>query len=202
MNKNNILLSVAVLLTASLACGALDEAGTQVAQTATARSQSAPAATETQSLPVTGATPTEAPAATDTAEPRQAAGVGDRVEKSGVALTVSSIAFVNKSSFATAKEGNVFLVAEVLIENTATDKAPYNPLYFKVKDAEGFEYTSTLIAPDPTLKSGELAAGEKARGNVAFEVPVAAKDLVLTYKPLVLWGDVDVKVRLGDARAP
>ena len=95
-----------------------------------------------------------------------------------------------------AKAGNVFLVAEVLIENSGSAKAPYNPLYFTVKDGDGFEYNAALVAGDNSLKSGELAQGEKARGVVAFEVKQAATGLVLSYKPLVFGASDAIRVAL------
>jgi Domain of unknown function (DUF4352) len=51
--------------------------------------------------------------------------------------------------------------------------APYNPLYWTVRDSDGHEYDFT-VGPDPRLKSGDLAAGETVRGWIAFDVPAGA----------------------------
>lgn len=140
----------------------------------------------------TGVTPAAAPAA--------AIGkVGERVEMNGIALTV--VKTENKTElgqFSKAKAGNTFVVAEVLIENVSVDKVPYNPLYFKVKDGDGFEYTPEITGIDRALRSGDLAKGDKARGTVAFEVKETAKGLVLSYKPLVLFSsDEAIRVALN-----
>jgi hypothetical protein len=64
-------------------------------------------------------------------------------------------------------------------------------LYFKVKDADGYEYNATLNSGDNALKSGDLAQGDKVRGIVAFEVPTGAAGLILSYEPLVIAGGYD-----------
>lgn len=136
--------------------------------------------------------PTDAPAAPAIAK------VGDRVEANGIAFTVVSVKKADAiGKYQKADAGNTYVIVEVLIENVDVDKAPYNPFYFKVKDADGFEYTAGITMDNQALKSGDLAKGEKARGNVAIEVKKAAKGLVLEYKPLVLFsGDEAIKVSL------
>lgn len=171
-----------ILVVSALACGSSTS-------TPAPRSTSAPGDT---AAPVA----TSAPAAT-------MGQVGDRIESDGVALTVHSVSAVdNVDDIFKPDAGNIFLVADVTIESVDKDAAAYNPLYFKVKDADGFEYNVTLTAPDPSLKSGELSAGEKARGNIAFEVPADATGLVLSYKPIIV-GIVDpIEFDLGDAPTP
>lgn len=181
-------LSILILVIAALACGS--EAGTPV-----------PGST---SAPIGTAAPgsTDAPVAT-TAPAVTVGQVGDRVESNGIALTVNSVSAVdNVSDIFKPAEGNIFLVADVTVESVDKESAAYNPLYFKVKDADGFEYSTSFTAPDPTLKSGELSAGDKARGNVAFEVPIDAKGLVLSYKAIDFSGDDAIEFELGDTPTP
>jgi hypothetical protein len=98
-----------------------------------------------------------------------------------------------------AKAGHVYLNALVDIANQRDDEAPYNPLYFKVKDAGGFEYTGSLLgSPSPSLKSGKLTPGEHVAGWVSFEVPVEASGFVVSYQPLVIFGGYQtIRVDLG-----
>ena len=143
-----------------------------------------------------GSTPTPA-ANAPTAAPTRAGAIGERIEQNGVALTV--IKMEQKAEidqFQKATTGNVFLVAEVLIENSGVAKAPYNPLYFTVKDGDGFEYNAALTAGEGALKSGELVRGDKARGVVAFEVKQTAKTLILSYKPLVFGAGDAIRIAL------
>lgn len=144
-----------------------------------------PAATVADQPPVSAATIAVEPTAAR--QPAQAQ-IGDRVEAGGIALTIQSARTLASFDFNTAAEGNTYLVVDALLENVSHDAAPYNPMYFSVKDADSFEYNSVLLAPDPSLKSGELARADRVRGNVAFEVPIDAVGLVLTYEPLVILG--------------
>jgi Domain of unknown function (DUF4352) len=126
--------------------------------------------------------------------------VGEAIEAGGVALTVGKGSkTADASRFAKAKPGNIYLVVDVTLESPGRDEAPYNPLYFKVKDSDNFEYNPLIVgAPEPTLKTGKLAKGEKTRGNVAFEVPAAAKGFVMSYEALVILGGYRVlRIDLG-----
>lgn len=146
------------------------------------------------SAPASGATSAPVAAATDV--PATVAKVGDRVELNGMALTVvKAERKAQLGDFIKAKEGNEFIVTEILIENVSADKVSYNLLYFKAKDTDGFEYT-TALGMDQPLSAGDLAKGEKARGNVAFEVKKAAKGLVMEYKPLVFGESEAIRVAL------
>ena len=158
---------------------------------------------------VTGQAATQAPAKPQEAKPQEskpqeakpqeAAGkpsgaisakVGQRIESAGIALTVNGARRAAEAGpIAKAKPGRTYMIADVSLENANRERAPYNPLYFKVRDADGFEYTSNLMAGgDQSLKSGELATGERVRGTVAFDVPEGARGLVMTYQPQVLFG--------------
>jgi len=155
------------------------------------------AAPAAASDPPTAVPATEAPAPTAVPEPTvepptavPAVGtVGERREAGGIALTVMKVDKATKiGSFQKAKAGNVYVLVEVVLETTGRDEAPYNPFYFKAKDADGFEYTAMITTADNGLKSGKLASGEKVRGIVAFEVPEKATGLVLSYEPIVILG--------------
>lgn len=123
--------------------------------------------------------------------------VGDRVELDGVALTVVKVEKADQiGTFLKADAGNTYLIAEVVIENVSADKAPYNPLYFKVKDSDGFEYNAGISTDDQALKSGDLAKGDKARGTVAFQVKKDAKGFVLAFKPIVFGGGDPIRIAL------
>jgi cytoskeletal protein RodZ len=156
-----------------------------------------------QQTTVTGQPTAPSPAAAEKQAPAQPAAqkeaapttarVGQRIESAGVALTVNSVNRTDAlGQFMKAKPDRTYVVADVTIEAAGRDKTPYNPLYFKVKDAEGYEYSGSAVGADNSLKSGELASGERARGTVAFDVPTAARGLVLSYQPVVILGGYQV----------
>jgi len=192
MRKALTLLLAVLILAVTIACGA----GTPAATSPTAAPAAAPAATPLagQASAAPAAASTEAPAAAPEATAAPAANamgkVGDRLEANGIALTISKAERNNQiGQFQKAQAGNTFVIADVLIENVSADKADYNFFYFKAKDADGFEYQPTINTDPQSLKSGNLAKGDKVRGSVAFEVKESAKGLVLEYKPISIVGD-------------
>lgn len=152
----------------------------------------APAAKPAEAAPAKPAAKAEAKAST-------LGKIGDRVESGGVALTVVGVDRTDSmGQFFKAKPGRTYAVVEVVLETTGRDKAPYNPMYFKVKDSEGVEYTAGLAGGDDSLKAGELEQGDKVRGTVAFDVPADAKGLTLSYQPIVIFGGYQtIRVALG-----
>lgn len=145
----------------------------------------------------------EAPVTLEPAAMTSDAPVGQVAERAGIAVTVNSVSdAANINDFMTPAEGFAYIVVDVSIQNVSReDGAPYNPLYFRVRDADGYEYSATLAAPNPALSGGEadeLPAGETVRGNVAFEVRAGATGLVLSYQPLVLLSDFQpIRINLG-----
>src|SRR5262245_2100746 len=112
------------------------------------------------------------------------AGIGQRVVATGVALTVNSAARAPTSGpYQRAAAGKDYVIADVTVETVDRDSAAYNPYYFRLRDADGYEYGPTLYSGDQTLRSGELRRGERARGTVSFEVPLSATGFVLSYAP-------------------
>ena len=173
-------------------------AANQATSTAPTTAPAASAAKPTEPKPAGVAPPVPAEAAKP-AEPKPTAKVeqkatgparvGDRVESGGIALTVSGVQKATSvGQFMRAKPGRTYLTADVTIESVSRENAPYNPLYFKVKDSEGQEHTATAFGPDNSLKSGELPKGDKVRGAVAFDIPSEANGLVLSYQPIVIFG--------------
>ncbi len=127
-------------------------------------------------------------------KPTAIAKVGQRVESAGVAITVNAVTRKAQMSapggftLSPSDPSHEYVITDVTIENAGREKLPYNPLYFKVKDADGYEYNMSISIDSQALKSGELTPGDKARGTVTFEVPKTSTSLVASYKPLVLFG--------------
>ncbi len=187
---------VAILAITAAGCGSQKSAS----------APTAPPTGATQTPASVGATQVPTPAATPTptAAPKgpEIGKVGQKVTSAGISLTVHSVKRTSDSGnqLIVPKQGNEYLVVEVTIENESRETSPYNPLYFKVKDSDSFEYNVSLMPMiGNALKSGELAQGEKARGTVTFEIPKTVKGLVLSYQPLVILGGYQpIRIKLED----
>jgi hypothetical protein len=122
--------------------------------------------------------------------------VGNAMQLTGGTVTIVSVDlnFVSTNEFAQPKAGNRFVVVEVLYENSGSDKITYNPFDWKLSDTSGFSYDQSYVGGrEPSLHSGDLQPGEKARGFITFEVPQSAGGLVLKSS----LGDDTMNVPLG-----
>jgi len=185
MRRTLTCLLAAVFLLGSLGCASETKVQTLPTPTSGASAQ-AVAPTATSSAP----TATKAPAPTPTPKQPDYGTVGQKMTSAGIGLSVLSAKRTSESGnqFIKPKQGNEYIVIEVVVENEGREKTPYNLMYFKAKDSDGFEYNTALVPVDNLLKSGELAQGEKVRGTVWFEVPTTAKGLIVTYQPMVILG--------------
>ncbi len=169
--------------------------GTVTAAPTATTAPTSTAAPTASAVPTSTRAPTAAPT---TPAAAAACAVGERCDRGGTALTVNSVKTTDTiDTFPTPAQGNTFLVVDVSIENTGAKDIPFNPLFFKVRAEDGTESNSTILAPSPSLKTGELTPGEHVRGNVAFEISQSATGLLLLYQPLVFPQPEAIRVNLG-----
>lgn len=90
--------------------------------------------------------------------------------------------FTSDNQFIQPEKG-AYLVADVH-ERVNAGSTPYNPFYWHLQAPDGTTYDPTNAA-DPSYGSGELAAGQQARGLVTFDVPPGtAHGLIILSDPL------------------
>lgn len=82
--------------------------------------------------------------------------------------------------------GEVYLVADVLLENASSDKVSYDAIFFSILDANDVEYIRSPVSPAPMLQSGDLMPGDKVQGSLAFKVKSNSTGLVIKYQPVVM----------------
>jgi len=71
---------------------------------------------------------------------------------------------------------NLYLGVDVQIENKGTKTETISKKEeMSIMTSDGKEYGVAPYVPDPAFPDGELKAGDKARGLVAFEFPSSAK---------------------------
>lgn len=123
-----------------------------------------------------------------TQEPQQVlpGTIGQLVEMNGVGLTTKEVS----------RNGDNVAVL-VTIKNTGVKELPYNPLYFSVRNAEGFEANHKIdIKQEDSLKSGKLLPGESVSGWLGFDI--GGEGLMLSYRPLVIGSNTLIRVRLDN----
>lgn len=111
--------------------------------------------------------------------------VGDVIEIDTFVLTINEVTFPSGDDSNKPSEGNKFLVVDLTIENRDTSTAAISTLLqTSVKDSAGRNYDldiSAQMASGGTSPDGELAPGERVRGQVGFQVPVDATELVFVF---------------------
>jgi hypothetical protein len=108
--------------------------------------------------------------------------LGDRVESNGTAITVTKAQTLPQMPDGQkAGADNVYLIADITLENVSGSDVSYSPYTFQLKDADGKSYTAALTLDTKALRQGSLSKGQKAQGYVAFQLSKAAKGLVLEY---------------------
>jgi len=178
-------LALAVLLLVSLACG-----GT-----------TSPSLVATSAPPVdSGSQPQEQPTQAPAPVTQQNYKVGDVVSIGDHVLVVLGWENVQPSDFSKPDAGKKFVAVELLIVNNSQSAMSVSTLLqMSMKDETGQKYDVDFMASTAIGGSsvdGELAAGEKVRGKVGFQVAENATGLQFVFDADV-WGSGKVFVDLG-----
>ena len=158
--------------------------GCQATQKAAVGPVNASASTQNDSSVESAAT--AAPIAQNTTAP-----VGHALTITGdgglaASVTVVSVktATAGTGPLAEAPQNGVYVIADVLIEVTG-GTYDFNPLYFHFQASDGttydgFDGNGMTAGFEPMLGSGTLAAGQRTRGVVVFDVPAPHGEIVLS----------------------
>ncbi|MDI3298400.1 MAG: DUF4352 domain-containing protein [Bacillota bacterium] len=144
-----------------------------------------------------GTTATQPTSAGQTSQ-QQVFKVGDVIQLGQLQFVVNGVREDKGSQFLKPPAGKRWVVVDATVVNKSDQPAAISSLaMFQVKDADGRQYSIT-IGPDLNGHlDGELAAADRMRGEVAFEVPATAKGLQLVFHPNLL-GFGQAIVALGE----
>jgi hypothetical protein len=123
--------------------------------------------------------------------------LGESIQLKDNKLTVTKVTKSAGTEFDKPKAGNEFVIVTLTVENAGKENISYNPFDFKMTNSQGqiTDAAFTVVNTDTALQSGELAAGGKVSGTIAFEQPKGDSKLQLQYQPS-FWSDKTVKVNL------
>ena len=111
--------------------------------------------------------------------------VGDTVKIETLFITVNDVKPVKGNEYFKPDKGNQFLMVDITLENKGTTSESISTLMqMWLKDPTGQRYKVSITAMSVsggTSPDGELAAGEKLKGQVAFEVPSNATGLLFVF---------------------
>lgn len=116
--------------------------------------------------------------------------LGDVVEQFGYSLSAVSVEDPTTPGILyKPRQGYKLVAVEIVLGNVSAEKLNVNPLYSTLLDSEGYLYAPELGGRSGQLDAGELAAGEKAKGWVAFEIPESATPASLKVNTAILGKD-------------
>lgn len=137
--------------------------------------------------------PTSAPASTQYK-------IGDIIQIGNLTMTVNGISSPSGDQFNQPDSGKKFVVVDVTFENKGSDSENISSmLQMSLKDDTGQAYDEDItatVASGGKTPDGEIAAGEKLRGQIGFQIPTDAKGLQFVYDASIL-GSGKVFVDLG-----
>jgi len=119
--------------------------------------------------------------------------VGEAVQVGSLYVTVNEVKTVKGDSFNKPPKGYQFLMVDLTIENKGSSAENISSLLqMWLKDPTGQRYKVDLgatVASKGTAPDGELAAGEKLKGQVAYLVPQDATGLLFVFDGNVFGAD-------------
>lgn len=137
------------------------------------------------------ATPSPRPPATATPNPKPK--IGTTIEAKGSKYTVNAVdlAVVPVGS-SKPPAGKRWVAVDVTQEGVTADDS-FNSFYFFIQDKADYVYDGTFAfgaGKEPTFQSGKLAAGQKVRGWLIFEVPIDAVVISVLAQPEPIGGTI------------
>jgi len=110
--------------------------------------------------------------------------IGDSIKAGNLIFTVNSTRTDEGSDFIKPKDGHIYHIVDVTVENAGDKSESVSSfIMFKLFDSDGYNYNITIGPETKGSVDGEISAGRKLRGELAFEVPEDAKGLELVIEP-------------------
>jgi len=115
--------------------------------------------------------------------------IGDQIQIGDFTLVVNAVSYPPGNQYNRPQSGKHFVVVDLTLENTgATAITISAPLQMYLKDSTGQKYNldlSAQVASGGATPEGELAPGERLRGQIGYQVPQDSKGLVFVFDTAV-----------------
>jgi len=132
----------------------------------------------------TAVTATSAPAGTTPTAAAKTWKVGDTVKLGDWTIIANKASTSTGGEFAKPKSGNIYLVVNVTVTNGGSAAQAISSIgSFKLADSTGQTYTETIVDGLKNPPDGNVAAGGKLSGDLAYEVPKTEKSFTLAFQP-------------------
>ena len=145
-----------------------------------------------ESIHVTGEAPSETQIQAES-QKSQTFKIGDTATDKELKVTLNNVKFVSKIDevnneflVSEAPPGKQYAIIDITIENILPDKTQIISTLTEtsITDQDGYSYIidAGTLSLEKSFKDGEILPGMKKRGELAYLVPINAKDLKFIYK--------------------
>ena len=135
------------------------------------------------------------PTSIPTTSPTGTHHVGDTVVVDGWQVVVNGVKTSSGGTFDDLKPGDIFLEIDVSVTNQTGQSQFFSDLEaFSLKDPTGQTYEQTFVSDAPAAPSGRVAAGDRLRGTVVYEVPATTHTFTLDATPTILSSNAHVAI--------
>lgn len=170
----NKLLGISVVLVILLLAGCANPSVEEVNTGASTNQSNAPKNNTEISTEQTNDTQTNTPEENKTQQVFEAPGtfnLGDTVKVDNLQITLHGVREESGAELFTPKNGKYYLI-ELTIENVGAESETVSTMiHMKLKDADSQVYTPKIYLNAKEIVDGDLAPGQKVRGEVTFDVP-------------------------------
>lgn len=105
-------------------------------------------------------------------------GIGENMQAEDVVYKVNSFRTSNGDDFSQPDEGYTYYIFDVEVENNSSESVPVSSMMtFNLYDGQGYEQKIALLSDLKGSMDDEVLPGNKLRGEIAYEVPIDAKNL-------------------------
>jgi hypothetical protein len=132
--------------------------------------------------------------------------VGDSVEVEGIEATLNEVRILATTDLDQPIQNpdNRLLAADLTFENVSEGTVSVSSLLeFVLKNEEGYSASQTVHTQQRELAESEIGPGQKASGEIVYEVPPESRGLQLDHKPFARGGTYTWAIDdLQDVAAP
>ncbi len=112
--------------------------------------------------------------------------IGETIKMGSLQFTLNGVRFDEGDDFWTPDEGKSWLLFDCTLENTGSESEGISSmLMFKLYDSDSYSQSLTISTSAKGSLDGELAAGRKMAGEVAFEVDADETEWEFIFEPSV-----------------
>lgn len=119
-------------------------------------------------------------------------GIGEAVNFNDIwQITLNSVETLPGQGEDQPKAGDQYLLLDVTLVNVSNDEQVVSAsLNFTLRDSDGREIEMTIVGFGDLPPSGKVEPEQKIRGTLAYEVPLAQHDFVLSFSDIMQSGQV------------